>query len=252
MKDEYTKIMKEGGYKVLEKAVFKISNNAVKFLDGITTNDMDKSTNAFLDRFGKLIVLVDQKVISDEVYIVLEEKYKGRFLDHINNYIKFSKTKIEELNINVLHIIGDKIGDITIAKNIGHISLLDNLDAVKHLHKISDDLYEVIRIENNISVQGTDFDNNMFLETGLYDTVSFTKGCYLGQEVIARVHNLGKPPKMLVRILYDNVPDTVTVNGEHVGNITSKCFSYKYNKYLVFAVISKYDQDIDNGTVLRD
>ena len=30
------------------------------------------------------------------------------------------------------------------------------------------------------------------LETGLYDYVSFNKGCYVGQEVIARLHNYKK------------------------------------------------------------
>src|SRR3989344_500044 len=106
--EEYSKVIKEGGYKVLDKVVFKVSNNAVNFLNEITTNDMDKNTNAFIDRLGKLIALVDQIVIKDEVYLVVEKKYKDKFLENINKYIKFSESKIEELTLKAVHIIGNK------------------------------------------------------------------------------------------------------------------------------------------------
>ena len=253
IEQQYKKIMEEGGYKLLPKIAFKFSNNTEKLLNGITTNELDKDTNAFLDRFGKLVALADQKIIGDDLYIIIEDKYQIKFLQHINNYIKLSDTKMQILTLSVVHILNDNfIGDITFKKNIGYLSLLENLDSVSHLNKISDEVYDAIRLENDIPIQGIEFDNNMFLETGLYDTVSFTKGCYLGQEIIARVHNLGKPPRKLIRILYDKIPESVTVNGEKVGDLTSKCFSYKYSKYLVFAIISKYDQQVDDGEILRD
>jgi len=249
--------MKQGNYKTLPKAVFKVTDDAVKFLDNFTTNEMAKSTNAFLDKFGKLIALADQKIVNNEVYLVIEEKYKDKFLEHINNFIRFSKSKIEQLDLKVFHIINNndksKIGNLTISKNIGYITLLKNneLNLLDNLDEIPDNIYEIIRIENNIPVQGIDFDNNMFLETGV-DAVSYTKGCYLGQEIIARTHNLGKPAKKLVRILFDKIPDKLTINGEEVGQITSKCFSPKHNKFLAFAMIRHYDLKLDSGEVLKD
>lgn len=258
----YQEIMDRGGFRLPNKIVFGFSNNAVKFLDGLTTNDMSKPINAFLDRLGKIIALADQKIVGDDVYIVIEEKYKDRFLDHISNFLKFSKVKMEQLNLNVVHIVNKnnknnnhdkKIGSITIDRNIGYLSLLENLDALNGMNEIPDKIYEIIRIENNIPVQGIDFDNVMFLETGLYDSVSFTKGCYLGQEIIARVHHKGKPARKLARILYDELPedDNVKINGEIAGKITSKCFSPKYGKYLAFAMIKDYEKEIDCGKVLE-
>lgn len=266
--EKYKRIMQEGGYKILDKSVFKFSNHAAKFLDGITTNEILKSTNACLDRLGKLIALADQKVIGDEVYIVIEKKFESKFLQHINSFIKFSKTKFEKPDLNAVHIINgsnNKISDmlptleknnnILIKKNIGFIALLknDELSLLENLNEIPDDIYVIIRIENNIPAQGIDFDNVMFLETGLYDAVSFTKGCYLGQEIIARVHYKGKPARKLVRILYNKFPDdnNVRINGEIAGKITSKCFSPKYNKHLAFAMIKDYDKEVDNGEILK-
>lgn len=262
--EEYNRMMIEGGFKTLNKSAFKFSNNAVKFLNGLTTNDMNKDANAFPDRLGKLIVLADQKAAGDEVYIVIEEKFEERFLEHIGHFIKISKTKMEKLNLKAVHIIGGsndntrnfkKNENIIIGKNIGFIALLkDNeLNLLENMKAIPDEVYEAIRIENNIPVQGIDFDSVMFLETGLDGAVSYSKGCYLGQEIIARVHYKGKPARKLVRILYDKLPegDNVKIGGEIAGKITSRCFSPKYNKHLAFAMISYHENNADEGKLLK-
>lgn len=55
--------------------------------------------------------------------------------------------------------------------------------------------------------------------------VHLDKGCYRGQETVARVHNLGKPPRMLVILHLDGssdrpvTGDTVTAGGRTVGRI---------------------------------
>lgn len=55
--------------------------------------------------------------------------------------------------------------------------------------------------------------------------VHLDKGCYRGQETVARVHNLGKPPRMLVILQLDGsadrpvTGDAVTAGGRNVGRI---------------------------------
>lgn len=53
---------------------------------------------------------------------------------------------------------------------------------------------EIVRVEEGVAAYGVDFDANNFpQETGLEElAVSYTKGCYLGQEVVARIHYRGK------------------------------------------------------------
>jgi len=250
--EEYNKVIRTPSYKLLSKTVFRISNEALNFINPISTNDLNKPSNAFLDSFGKLIALVDQTVINNEIYLVVEEKYKEKLLANLNKYTRFSKSKIEELNLNVVHFINKEINGIIIKKNIGCYVLLEDLGVLGGMNEISDEVYNVIRIENKLPVQGIDFDNPMFLETGLIEAISFTKGCYPGQEIIARVNSRSKPVKKLVRILFDKIPEIVTINNEEVGKITSSCFSPKYNMFLVFAMIKDYDKKLDYGKILEN
>ena len=62
----------------------------------------------------------------------------------------------------------------------------------------------------------------------LRSAVHLHKGCYRGQETIARVHNLGRPPRRLVFVHLDGtghvlpeVGSTLTLEGREVGRLTS-------------------------------
>jgi folate-binding protein YgfZ len=61
-------------------------------------------------------------------------------------------------------------------------------------------------------------------EACLADAVSFEKGCYLGQEAVAKVRNLGHPRRVLLRIRTAasiEAGDAVFVDGQEVGRVTS-------------------------------
>jgi tRNA-modifying protein YgfZ len=88
--------------------------------------------------------------------------------------------------------------------------------------------YEAARIAAGRPRFGVDFDETTHIaETPLIArAVSFTKGCYPGQESVARVSNLGKVRKRLVglEIAGNVVPEVGTalaVDGQDVGRITS-------------------------------
>ena len=62
------------------------------------------------------------------------------------------------------------------------------------------------------------------LEAGLWDDVSFNKGCYTGQEIIARMESRGQLAKQLVRLTSNstiNQGEEVNAAGKRVGSITS-------------------------------
>jgi len=64
---------------------------------------------------------------------------------------------------------------------------------------MSEDEAEVLRVEAGRPLYGKDMgEDRLPIEAGIPDAVSFTKGCYLGQEVIARATNLGHINKKLV------------------------------------------------------
>ncbi|MCT1458688.1 folate-binding protein [Aestuariimicrobium sp. p3-SID1156] len=83
---------------------------------------------------------------------------------------------------------------------------------------------EALRIEAGIPRIGLDTDHKTIPnEIGLWGT-HLDKGCYRGQETVARVHNLGRPPRRLTRLLLDGSVDAlpqvggeVLLNGRAVG-----------------------------------
>lgn len=68
--------------------------------------------------------------------------------------------------------------------------------------------HEALRIAAGVPRIGIDTDTKTLPnEIGLFGT-ALDKGCYRGQETVARVHNLGRPPRRLVLLLFDgNLPE---------------------------------------------
>jgi folate-binding protein YgfZ len=77
---------------------------------------------------------------------------------------------------------------------------------------------EARRIEAGVPRIGLDTDHRTIPnEIGLLGVaVHLDKGCYRGQETIARVHTLGRPPRRLVRLLLDGSVDTLPAAGAPV------------------------------------
>jgi folate-binding protein YgfZ len=78
--------------------------------------------------------------------------------------------------------------------------------------------YEALRIEAGAPRLGLDTDaRSIPNELGwLGVAVHLEKGCYRGQETVARVHNLGRPPRRLVRLHLDGSVDHLPGHGDAV------------------------------------
>jgi len=84
---------------------------------------------------------------------------------------------------------------------------------------------ETWRIRRGIVRMGLDFGTDALpAEAGLEDTIDFTKGCFLGQESVAKVRNLGHPPRVL-RLVRSRAPilpgAPVLADDQQVGEVTS-------------------------------
>ncbi len=71
--------------------------------------------------------------------------------------------------------------------------------------------YEALRVASRRPRLGKETDHRTLpAEVGwLADAVHLDKGCYRGQETVARVHNLGRPPRRLVLLHLDGVSTDV-------------------------------------------
>ncbi len=84
---------------------------------------------------------------------------------------------------------------------------------------------EVWRIRRGVPRFPTDLDEDSLpAEAGLEFLIDFTKGCFLGQEAVAKVRNLGHPPRTVLA-LRAAVPvqpgEPVMADGREVGTVTS-------------------------------
>ena len=84
---------------------------------------------------------------------------------------------------------------------------------------------EARRIRRGEPRMGVDFGADALpAEAGLEDTIDFTKGCFLGQESVAKVRNLGHPPRVLLHVR-SRAPIArgarVVAGGTVVGEVTS-------------------------------
>jgi folate-binding protein YgfZ len=78
--------------------------------------------------------------------------------------------------------------------------------------------YEALRIAEHRPRFGLDTDERTIPhEAGYVETaVHLNKGCYRGQETVARVHNLGRPPRRLVFLHLDGSVDRLPAHGDPV------------------------------------
>ena len=83
-------------------------------------------------------------------------------------------------------------------------------------------------------------------ETNLDDAVSFTKGCYLGQEIIVRIKHRGHVARKITGIVFpdqsaiENGAKVLAVDGKEIGRVTSSTFSPKLDQTIALGYV-KYD-----------
>lgn len=225
------------------KIVIKLKNNVSKLLKGVSTNTLEANKNAFLDVFGKIIVTSYQIKFDDEVLLIIERQFLERLKKHLEKYLKLTKTIIEETDYKVYaEMQNEKGNDEEKDQEKKEMIIKDKTGAwlitKKILRTITDENdYTMWRVKNNIPLQGVDYDQEMLLNINDNEYISFTKGCYLGQEIIARVHNLAKPPKRLIIKYEDDCTE------EEKKRLTSKCLDPKTGKTIGFIFVKNTADD---------
>jgi folate-binding protein YgfZ len=102
---------------------------------------------------------------------------------------------------------------------------------------------EILRVEAGIPVYGIDIDeNNMMLEAGMEDAVSFTKGCYTGQEAVAMATYRGHVSKKLSLIAFPkdtaiSVGNKLFATDKEIGTVSSTVQSEAFNQVLALACV---------------
>lgn len=111
------------------------------------------------------------------------------------------------------------------------------------------DALEVLRVEAGLPRYGVDAsDANVVLEVvDEAAAVSYTKGCYAGQEIIARIHWRGHVAKRLTGVVFEGDAEPPAearlrdcAGGREAGRITSAVYSPRLRRHVALALV-KYD-----------
>ena len=212
------------------------------FLHGQLTNNIkclesgQGNYNLLLTQKGK--IRADLWVLREgEKYVlVLPQKFETVVIDHLKALAGLSRvviTKIDFFNSPQppLKLRGGDSGGVR--------------GSYEHWMRAHHD--EAFRIENGICLVGVDAtEANLPQESRLESALHFDKGCYLGQEIIARLQYRGHVNKKLVGMkLNNNVvpPQSIHEDEKIVGHITSAVFSPTLQSPIALGYVPYDDAD---------
>jgi len=112
---------------------------------------------------------------------------------------------------------------------------------------LDDATHDILRVEQGYPATGRELSQEYIpLETGLLDAVSFTKGCYVGQEIIARMESRGRLAKRLMGLRFPAgdtraaAPAKLSVDGKEAGDLTSAVLSPRFGPIALAYVRTAY------------
>ncbi len=297
LRSEYERIRagETGFYEQPRGLIAVWGKEAVPFLDGMITNDMktledgQEMLAAFPNAQGRLLAVVRvlrqgnrflfeteaatrEKVFQNlfrftfagDFFVEdLSENY--RYFEIMSNFRSRSSDPefdISDLRSEILNFGGTKFEGRT-------LGIFVSADAAERFRQeltekdfvtVSDKVHETLRIENGIPRYGIDMDETTIVpELGLDGLISYNKGCYIGQEIIARIHFRGHVAKRLTGLILDGTRTSLSASmadmdvrvpsdGKNAGRITSVTYSPKLEKTIALAFV-RYDY-LAAGTVL--
>ena len=104
--------------------------------------------------------------------------------------------------------------------------------ALKDVVRLGQATWDVLRIEQGYAAWGREISLDYIpLETRLGDAVSFTKGCYVGQEIIARMESRNRVAKQLMGLRLARMVEPggkLRRDGKEMGDLTSVAQSPRF------------------------
>jgi len=195
------------------RAKFRITgNDRVRFLNGQLTNDINQlhPGNAIhacaLTAKGRLCADLFVAMTTDAFYVDAELTLAPQLLNRLERYIIADEVSIEQVDFGLFHVLGNGAPELEGSHHFASQRFRKagtdywfppQLESsVRERFKkppVSPAEAEFYRIQCGIPKWGAELSEEVIpVEAGLDATaISYTKGCYLGQEVISRIKSIG-------------------------------------------------------------
>lgn len=247
---------------------------SVQFLNGLVTNDVAKLGDgeqfsaAFPNAQGRLIAVVRIRREGDRFLFDTEDVTAKKVFETLYKFTFAGDFFVEDLSsefryFEVFNIAESMLeGRTALRDGTGTGAFIDSSDCDQFVAsmksdgavEVPEDVYHLLRIEKGIPAYGVDVDESTVVpEIGSEGLISYNKGCYIGQEVVARIHFRGHVAKELRVIEFDcdSVSigsDLLSSDGKSAGKLTSAALSPESNHAVGIALV-RYEF-IGEGTEL--
>ncbi len=259
--------------RLAQRDIYRLSGtDRVRFLNGQVTNDIlnlpeGQSLHACaLSAKGKLNGDLFVTAWSEDILLDWDRVLSEALVPRLERYMIADDVTLDTPDYNLFHVLAPleserlptavrvassnrfrRTGvDLFIPK-----SLQLDLPQVLNQPVLSDAEVEELRIERGIPKWGKELNDNVIpVEAGLdQDSISYTKGCYLGQEVISRIRSIGHVNRHLrgVRLTKgETLPIGSTLLDmaqKSIGQVTSTICSQRLGKRIGLAFVRRgYEQ----------
>jgi folate-binding protein YgfZ len=268
LESQYNTLRRGAGLLESKRRVHLVNGpEAVEFLQGQVTNDVETLEPGLgcyallLSTKGK--ILADLRIFMrdrEELLLDTEPETTEVVVSNLTKYKIGRQVNVEDADRRVVSLIGPRSHDafgkplpkaehaftetelsgakvLAVRTHLGVDVVYDRGDfanvqaaLAERAERVSEESAEILRIEAGRPRYGHDMsEDNLPAEVGLEDrAVSFTKGCYVGQEPVARMHHRGHPNWHLRGLELSELAipaDRVIDQDKDVGTVTSACVS---------------------------
>ena len=208
------------------RTLLKLSGSDTQsFLQGQFSNDIDAlkegvvQLNAYCQHQGKIIVLLWVMKQGEDFYLSFPSDLKDTVVQKLNMFKMMSEVTIKDVTEELIQlgVIDEQLDDSFKLNDHQSIVLIDSLTGIELADESE---WEMACINNNVPEVILATSEKFVPQLLNLDVdevgVNFTKGCYPGQEVVARLHYLGKSKRRMRQFQADaefRVGDELIVRG---------------------------------------
>ncbi|TWT73784.1 glycine cleavage system aminomethyltransferase T [Posidoniimonas polymericola] len=228
--------------------------DAASFLHNLCTNEIKQLPPGgcceafFTDVKGKVLAFALVCRTADGYAVVVTSKHAAELAAHLEKYHIREELEVgvdSEANLSLFWGRPAAAGELFDIAALGARLCLNDA-CMDTMVRLSPGGFDTLRIERGFPLDRVDVDSSRLPQEVNRDAaaISFTKGCYLGQETVARIDALGHVNRVLVSVTFaggepPSVGAELTADGKPVGVVTSACYSKELAAPLALAYVRR-------------
>jgi folate-binding protein YgfZ len=265
------------------------------WLQGMVTNEVEKLTPGegcyagHLTAQGKLVAQMIVLVAEEELLLLVEREAAAKLVGVFDKLIIMEDVQVRDASdeYEVLGLTGRNAGKAlevwagtpfpasplyrhrllpqgrVVSTDLGYDLIVPSDRSGEVVEKIAAagaipidaDAWNILRVEAGLPLYGIDIDDTTTLPELGPRGISYDKGCYIGQEVVARIKYIGHVNRRFVGFVCEGsvVPDvrsTVQMNGKDAGYVTTAIFSPGLAKPIALGFVNRVAAEPGTAVVL--